>query len=84
MTKEEIISKLSELENAVGMWSFALNSLSAADYVIGCHYNPDSGMFDVYVNNERGRHRIRLSTADETQALEKVLKIAEFIRESGG
>ena len=49
---------------------------------MGYYFNHDNGVYDVYINNERGRQRIRLSTKDELKALEKLLSMIEFEIES--
>lgn len=64
------------------MWNVMLGQNSQADFVMGYYFNQDSGMYDVYINEERGRHRIRLSTTDELMALEKLLSMIECRIES--
>ena len=59
-----------------------LEQNSKADFVMGYYFNQNSSMYDVYINNERGKHRIRLSTSDELMALEKLLSMIEFEIES--
>ena len=49
---------------------------------MGYFLNQDRNMYDVYINNERGRQRICLSTSDEWMALEKLLTMVEFEVES--
>ena len=43
-----------------------------ADFSMGCFYDDAAKRWKVYINYERGRHRIRLSTEDEEEAFEEI------------
>ena len=49
-----------------------------ADFTIGCFYDTCEKKWKVYVNNERGRHRIRLITENEEEAFDDLLSIVNF------
>ena len=82
MQKEEYLNKINACKDKIGMRNVMLGQNSQADFIMGYYYNQNSGMYDVYINNERGRHRIRLSTTDELMALEKLLSMIECRIES--
>lgn len=82
MNKEDYLKKINENKDKIGIWSVMLEQSSRADFVMGYYFNQDSNMYDVYINNERGRKKIRLSTSDELMALEKLLSMIEFEIES--
>ena len=82
MKKEEYLNKINGSKDKIGMWNVMLGQNSQAGFVMGYFFKKDSNMYDVYINNERGRQRIRLSTSDELQALEKLLAMVEFEVES--
>lgn len=77
MKKEEYLNRINADKDKIGMWNVMLGQNSQADFVIGYYLNQDSGMYDVYINGERGNHSIRLSTSDELAALEKLLSMIE-------
>ncbi len=78
MKKAEYLNLINEKKNKIGAWEVELGQNSKAGFVMGYYFNQDSGVYDVYVNNERGRQRIRLSTNDEVRALDKLLSMIEF------
>lgn len=82
MNKATLIQKIETLKSDAGMWDVSLNEQNSADFVIGYFYNSNTERYDVFVNNERGRQRVRLSTVDEIEALEKVLSLLEFEAET--
>lgn len=49
--------------------------MSGTRFVMGYYFNPNTNLFDVFINNERGRQRIKLSTNDELKALDKFLSM---------
>ena len=82
MTKSEFIKKTEHYHGNVGGWDIVLDNLSLADFVIGCYYDRDTKMWKTYINNERGRHRIRLETISEEKALDKLYSMIEFENEN--
>ena len=78
MKKEDYLKKINDDKDKIGIWSVVLEQSSKAGFVMGYYFNQDSNMYDVYINNERGRTRIRLSTSDELMALEELLSMIEF------
>lgn len=82
MDKHELLNKINQLKDEIGMWEIALNEHREADFVIGYYYDDAAGKYNVYINNERGRHRVRKSTENEIGALEKLLSIVEFEAET--
>lgn len=82
MEKKDYINKINELKDKIGVWSISLEVCSKAGFVMGYFWNLKTEKYDVYINNERGRQRIRLSTDDELEALDKLLSMIEFEIES--
>lgn len=82
MQKEEYLNRIHADKDKIGMWHVMLGQNSKADFDMGYYYNQNSGMYDVYINNERGSHRIRLSTNDELMALNKLLSMIKCEIES--
>ena len=82
MKKEEYLNRINASKDKIGIWDVMLEQNSKADFVMGYYFNQNSSMYDVYINNERGKHRIHLSTSDELMALEKLLSMIEFEIES--
>lgn len=82
MKKEDYLNKINASKDKIGMWDVMLGQDSRADFVMGYYFNQDSGLYDVYINNERGMHHIRLSTSNELVALDKLLSMIEFEIES--
>ncbi len=78
MTKKDLLQEIRELAVKTGGWRVALNLLNLADYVIGYYYNEETKLYEVYVNDERGSHSIFLKTANEMEALEKLLTIVSY------
>lgn len=49
-----------------------------SDFTIGCFYDLIDNKWKIYVNNEKGRHRIRLMTDNEEEAFDELLSIVNF------
>ncbi len=82
MNKEEYLNIINEKKAGIGMWDVILEENSKAGFVMGYFLNPDNNMYDVYINDERGRQSVRLSTSDELAALKELLSMIEFEIES--
>ena len=82
MSKEEYLNRINASKDKIGIWNVMLEQNSEADFVMGYYFNQNSGMYDVYINDECGKHKIRLSTRNELVALEKLLSMIEFEIES--
>lgn len=78
MNKNDFIDIKDELQHKLGIWNLEINEEILADYTIGCFYDEDDNKWKVYVNNERGRHRIRLITEKEEEAFNELLSIVNF------
>ena len=70
MTKNEFITWLEEHKDALTTWNIVLDEENMSDDVAGCFFDSKTGNWKVYINKERGRHRIRLETNDEAQAFD--------------
>ena len=64
--------EVESLNGKIGMWKIAIGELNMSDFTLGCYFDNSSGLWKVYINNERGRHRIRLETKSEEEALSKL------------
>lgn len=78
MTKKEFEQKQVDLQNRVGQWQIVINKEVLSDFVLGCFYDEINHFWKVYVNNERGRHRIRLETEDECKAFDELFSIISY------
>lgn len=78
MTKKEFLDVVDELQKKIGHWQLEVGTEIFADYSMGCFYDENEKMWKVYVNNERGRHRIRLVTEEESEAFDELMSIVEF------
>jgi len=82
VVKQDYLNRINELKDKITPWSISLEVCSKAGFVMGYFRNLETGKYDVYINNERGRQHIRLSTNDELEALGKLLSMIEFEIES--
>ena len=82
MEKKEYIDRINELKDKIGLWDVELNEYTKADFVIGYYYNENTQEYTVYINKERGRHRVRKITKNENEALEKLVSMLEYEAES--
>ena len=78
MKKEEFVRNLKDLQNRIGRWKIEVEEEIFVDFSIGCFYDVNESKWKVYVNNERGRHRIRLVTDSEEDAFDTLLSIVNF------
>ncbi len=78
MDRKEFEQKKSKLQYQIGQWKIVLDQESFADFVLGCFWDKTKKCWKVYINNERGRHRIRLETSEEDMALMELMSMIEF------
>lgn len=78
MKKEEFIKKLEDLQSRIGQWKIEVEKEIFVDFSMGCFYDVSENKWKVYINNERGRHRVRLVTDNEETAFDKLLSIVNF------
>lgn len=78
MRKHEFLFITKELQSQLGRWQLYVGEEIFADFSMGCFYDVNVDKWKVYVNNERGRHRIRLVTENEEEAFDELLSIANF------
>lgn len=78
MNKKEFMKIKEELQCKLGKWKLEIGDEILADFTIGCFYDTCVRKWKVYVNNERGRHRIRLMTENEEEAFDELLSIVNF------
>ncbi|MFT3984212.1 MAG: hypothetical protein QM697_09895 [Lachnospiraceae bacterium] len=78
MTKKEFEQKQTDLQKLVGQWEIVINAEVLSDFAIGCFYDEKTQCWKVYINNERGRHRIRLETKDEGEAFEELFSMINY------
>lgn len=82
MKKEDFMSWLTDQQDALTPWTVAVDKEKLTDFVVGCFFANDSATWKVYINKERGEHRVRLETEDEEQAFNKLKRLVEYIIES--
>ena len=70
--------EVESLNGKIGMWKIAIGELNMSDFILGCYFDNSSGLWKVYINNERGRHRVRLQTESEEEAFDELLSIINF------
>ena len=78
MKKEEFVKLQQELQSKLGRWQLDVEKELFIDFSMGCFYDEEQKKWKVYINNERGRHRIRLVTTDENEAFDEVLSMVKF------
>lgn len=78
MNRKEFLKIKEELQGKLGKWKLEIGDEIFADFTIGCFYDTCERKWKVYVNNERGRHRIRLMTENEEEAFDELLSIVNF------
>lgn len=78
MNRNEFEKIQDELQKKIGMWKIVIGEESLADFVIGCFFDNTNNQWKVYINNEKGRHRIRLQTGVEGLAFDKLLSMINF------
>ena len=78
MTRSEFIEKTKYYHGNVGGWSVVLDKYSSSDFILGCYYDKENRVWKVYKTDERGIGVIRLETASEETALDKLYSMIEF------
>lgn len=78
MNKKELLKIEDELQCKLGKWKLEIDNEILTDFTIGCFFDVGENKWKVYVNNERGRHRIRLTTENEEEAFNELLSIVNF------
>lgn len=78
MTENEFLNKKDELQCQMGRWTIEIGVEIFADYVMGYFYDKRDKKWKVYINNEHGRHRIRLISSNQSEAIEELLSMVEF------
>ncbi len=82
MKKKEFKKWLDEKKDALATWNVVVDEEDMSDYVVGCFFDNNTRKWKVYINKERGRHRIRLETDDEKQAFDKLKSLVEYVIEN--
>ncbi|ROR29200.1 hypothetical protein EDD66_103135 [Mobilisporobacter senegalensis] len=78
MKRNDFLEKIKKYDGKLEMWQLETNELCHGDYILGCYFDNDSKVWKVYINNERGRQRIKLSTKDEDEAFDKLFSMVQF------
>lgn len=78
MKRNEFIKNQKELQEKLGRWRLETENEVFSDFTIGCFYDLIDNKWKIYVNNEKGRHRIRLMTDNEEEAFDELLSIVNF------
>ena len=78
MKKKDFLIIKKELQRKLGKWKLEIEEEIFVDFSMGCFYDVGENKWKVYVNNERGRHRIRLITENEEEAFNELFSIANF------
>lgn len=82
MKKDEFLIALKDLRSRLGNWRVEVGEEIFAEFSMGCFYDANESKWKVYINNERGRHRIRYVTENEEDAYRELLSIAGFEAEN--
>ena len=72
MKQDKFYKEVALLKEKIGRWKIAINELCLGDYILGYYFDNDSQLWKVYINYERGRHRVRLETKSEEEALSEL------------
>lgn len=78
MKRNEFIKNQKDLQEKLGRWRLETENEVFSDFTIGCFYDLIDNKWKIYVNNEKGRHRIRLMTDNEEEAFDELLSIVNF------
>lgn len=78
MKRNEFIKNQKYLQEKLGRWRLETENEVFSDFTIGCFYDLIDNKWKIYVNNEKGRHRIRLMTDNEEEAFDELLSIVNF------
>lgn len=78
MYKKEFLNKIEKFNGKLGMWQIVVDKLCLGDFILGCYFDENEEMWKVYINNERGRHREKLSTDSEQEAFDKLYSMIKF------
>lgn len=78
MKRNEFIKNQKDLQEKLGRWRLETENEVFSDFTIGCFYDLIDNKWKIYVNNEKGRHRIRLMTDNEEEAFDELLTIVNF------
>lgn len=72
MKREEFLKIRKELQKNF-YWHICVDYEAFADFCIGCFYDEKEEKWKVYINYERGLHRILLITENEEEAFDELL-----------
>lgn len=78
MKRNEFIKNQKDLQEKLGRWRLETENEVFSDFTIGCFYDLIDNKWKIYVNSEKGRHRIRLMTDNEEEAFDELLTIVNF------
>ena len=78
MDKKEFLEEIKEFDDKLGMWQIVVDKLCTGDFILGCYFDEDEKVWEVYIHNERGRHREGLSTTSEHEAYKKLYSMIKF------
>lgn len=78
LKRNEFIKNQKDLQEKLGRWRLETENEVFSDFTIGCFYDLIDNKWKIYVNNEKGRHRIRLMTDNEEEAFDELLSIVNF------
>ena len=78
MKRNEFIKNQKDIQEKLGRWRLETENEVFSDFTIGCFYDLIDNKWKIYVNSEKGRHRIRLMTDNEEEAFDELLSIVNF------
>lgn len=78
MGKKEFVKIQKELQKNLGRWKLEVNEEVFAEFSMGCFFDKTENLWKVYINNEKGRHRIRFATLNENEAFDELLSMVNF------
>ena len=82
MKREDFNKEIEQLKENIGIWQIVMDELCLTDFVLGIYWDKDDEVWKVYINYERGRHRVRLKTKSEDDALEKLHNMIKSIADT--
>ena len=79
MTRQEFVSQHQlQLEKRLGAdYGITIGELSQADWILGCYFNDEKGMWIVYETTEKRWTGTRLETASEDEAFDRLFSIIQ-------
>ena len=75
MTKEEFKNRVLVEKPKIGTYQIEVDYSTEASFILGCCYNGNNNIWEIYENDERGLKSIIYKDVDENIAYDKLYKL---------